>query len=61
MYEQYMFSAQCGQRALVGKVNMDRESPDNYIEDTSKSIADTEQFIEFVEGMKVTNLFYSIM
>ncbi|XP_003383532.1 PREDICTED: guanine deaminase-like [Amphimedon queenslandica] len=44
--------AQCGQRALVGKVNMDRESPDNYIETTSSSIVDTKKFIEFVEGMK---------
>ena len=41
----------------MGKVNMDRESPDDYIETTSGSIADTVQFIEFVEGMNVMNLF----
>ncbi|KAG1674922.1 hypothetical protein FOA52_014715 [Chlamydomonas sp. UWO 241] len=37
-----------GQRAVVGKVNMDRESPDNYIEGTAQGLADAE---EFVQGM----------
>jgi guanine deaminase len=35
-----------GQRAFIGKVNMDRESPDYYRETTESSIKDTEQFVE---------------
>ncbi|MDD7267730.1 MAG: amidohydrolase family protein [Lachnospiraceae bacterium] len=34
-----------GLRAYIGKVNMDRNSPDFYIEDTAASLADTETFI----------------
>lgn len=33
-----------GQRAYIGKVCMDRHCPDFYIEETSKSIEDTEDF-----------------
>ena len=32
-----------GQRALVGKVNMDQESPDYYVEETQKSVAETRE------------------
>ena len=35
-------SATLGQRAYVGKVNMDRNSPDFYVEDTAQSLKDTE-------------------
>ena len=35
-----------GQRALVGKVNMDRNSPDNYCETTENSLRDTQTFVE---------------
>ena len=46
--------AKHGQRALVGKVNMDKKTTDSdYIESTEKSIADTLKFIKFVEEMKV--------
>lgn len=38
-----------GQRALVGKVNMDRNSPDFYVETTDKSIDDTLEFVEYVQ------------
>ena len=37
--------AEVGQRAFVGKVAMDRNSPDFYIESTTRSIADTEDFV----------------
>ncbi|KAL3846815.1 hypothetical protein ACJMK2_017769, partial [Sinanodonta woodiana] len=37
-----------GQRALVGKVNMNRNSPDFYREDTEKSVKETERYIECV-------------
>ena len=35
-----------GQRAFVGKVNMDRNSPPSYVESTAESIAETERFVE---------------
>jgi len=37
-----------GQRAFIGKVNMDLNSPDTYIEETEASLQDTETFIEYV-------------
>lgn len=33
-----------GQRALVGKVNMDQECPDTYCEDTQQSLQDTRRW-----------------
>lgn len=38
-----------GQRGLVGKVNMDRNSPDHYVEQTDASVAETREFIEYVK------------
>lgn len=38
-----------GQRALVGKVNMDQHSPDNYIEKMDQSVLETKEFIEFTK------------
>ena len=35
-----------GQRALVGKVCMDQESPPTYIENTQESIEDTRRFVK---------------
>ncbi|XP_022106133.1 guanine deaminase-like isoform X2 [Acanthaster planci] len=43
--------ARFGQRAFVGKVNMDSHSPDFYKETTEKSIQDTIWFIEQVQSM----------
>jgi guanine deaminase len=37
-----------GQRALVGKVNMDRNAPDFYIETTEGSLRDTQTFVNYV-------------
>ena len=37
------------QRAFVGKVNMDRLSPDDYIETTEDSLLNTEKFIKYVK------------
>jgi guanine deaminase len=42
-----------GQRAFVGKVNMDCFTPDNYIEGTKESIKETEEFIVNVQKRKV--------
>ena len=36
---------QSGLRGLVGKVNMDRNAPDSLLEDTDRSLADTEELI----------------
>lgn len=41
-----------GQRAFIGKVNMDSNSPDYYIESTSDSIAKTLEFCDYVEGLQ---------
>ena len=38
------FSASYGQRAYVGKVNMDQQSPDFYREDTQQSLEDTRRY-----------------
>ncbi|KAI8984027.1 guanine deaminase [Mycotypha africana] len=43
---------QLGQRAYVGKVNMDQNSPDFYIEETDSSLNDTRAFIQYVQGKK---------
>ncbi len=39
---------QCGQRAFVGKVSMDRNSPPFYIESTSLGVAAAESFYRSV-------------
>ncbi|KAI9356593.1 hypothetical protein BD770DRAFT_389661, partial [Pilaira anomala] len=41
-----------GQRAYIGKVNMDQNSPDYYIESTESSLDDTRAFIEYVQEKK---------
>nr|KAG5697585.1 hypothetical protein BaRGS_019806 [Batillaria attramentaria] len=41
-----------GQRALVGKVNMDMSAPDYYRETTEQSVADTVRFIDDVMERK---------
>lgn len=37
-----------GQRALVGKVCMDRHSPDNYVQSTKQNIDETKEMIEYI-------------
>ncbi|CAG8567485.1 11014_t:CDS:2 [Acaulospora colombiana] len=39
---------QKGQRGFIGKVNMDRNSPETYIETTESSSKDTENFVKYV-------------
>jgi guanine deaminase len=43
---------QSGQRAYVGKVNMDRNCPDFYIEETHDSIRDTKVFVDYVQSFQ---------
>lgn len=47
---------QHGQRAYIGKVSMDQNSPDYYIEETSTAIADVEEFIVALKEKNVTLL-----
>lgn len=42
---------QVGQRAFVGKVSMDRNSPDFYIEETERGCQDAEEFARYVLSM----------
>ncbi|ORY48979.1 guanine deaminase [Rhizoclosmatium globosum] len=41
-----------GQRGIIGKVNMDRNSPDFLVETTSQSIKDTKEFVAHVLGKR---------
>ncbi|KAG0273369.1 hypothetical protein BGZ95_010816 [Linnemannia exigua] len=43
-----------GQRAYVGKVNMNQNSPDFLKETTQSSVADTRSFIEYVNAINAT-------
>ena len=45
-----------GQRAFIGKVSMDQNSPDYYIEETNTAIADVEEFIVELQKKSVTFL-----
>jgi guanine deaminase len=41
-----------GQRGFIGKVNMDRNSPDYYTETTESSLRDTREFVKNVLGLE---------
>ena len=43
-----------GQRAYIGKVCMDRNAPDYYIETTENSINDTKLIIEYINSLNTT-------
>ncbi|KAG2454759.1 hypothetical protein HYH02_000594 [Chlamydomonas schloesseri] len=45
-----------GQRAVVGKVNMDRHSPEDYVEATADGIRDAEEFIKYTQGKKCSRI-----
>ncbi|GIL58834.1 hypothetical protein Vafri_13806 [Volvox africanus] len=45
-----------GQRAVVGKVNMDRLSADDYIEDTADGLRDAEEFVTYTLGKKCSRI-----
>eukprot|EP01130_Rhizamoeba_saxonica_P014450 TRINITY_DN6317_c0_g2_i1.p1 TRINITY_DN6317_c0_g2~~TRINITY_DN6317_c0_g2_i1.p1 ORF type:complete len:547 (-),score=120.40 TRINITY_DN6317_c0_g2_i1:63-1664(-) len=47
---------QLGQRGFVGKVNMDQNSPEFYLEATNDSLKDTELFIEHCLGFENSNV-----
>ncbi|XP_059478855.1 guanine deaminase isoform X2 [Neocloeon triangulifer] len=47
---------QQGQRALIGKVNMNANSPENYREVTQNSTRDTEDFIKEIRALQVSRV-----
>lgn len=42
-----------GQRAFIGKISMDCNSPDYYVEDTKSAITEAEDFITSLQSKKV--------
>jgi guanine deaminase len=50
-----------GQRALIGKVNMDRNSPSNYIETADESIASTELVIAHIKSKGLPELLIPVI
>lgn len=46
-----------GQRALIGKVNMTKGAPDNYLEIPVKSLENTREFVKYVQSKKVRNIY----
>lgn len=44
-----------GLKSYIGKVNMDRNSPDFYIENTEQSLIDTEDYINAIKDLKRVN------
>lgn len=54
--------AAAGQRALVGKVNMDRQAPDNYLDpDAAASIAGSEALIRHVRAKGLGDLLLPVL
>lgn len=49
---------QQGQRAFIGKVSMDQNSPDYYVEETNTAIADVEEFIVELQKKSVILPFF---
>ncbi|KAG2495263.1 hypothetical protein HYH03_006536 [Edaphochlamys debaryana] len=45
-----------GQRAVVGKVNMDRHSPDDYVEACADGLRDAEEFVKYTLGKKCSRI-----
>lgn len=48
-------AASAGQRALIGKVNMNTNCPVLYQESTEQSVKDTERFVSAIHNMKVSD------
>lgn len=45
---------QLGQRAFVGKISMDQNSPDYYVEETQRAMMDAEDFIVSLRAKNVS-------
>jgi len=46
-----------GQRAVVGKVNMDRESPDHYMESFEQGLKEAEEFVQYAQAKQCSRLY----
>jgi guanine deaminase len=53
--------ASLGQRALIGKVNMDQNSPENYTETIEESIAGTEEVISHIRSKGLGDLLLPVI
>lgn len=45
-----------GQRAVLGKVNMDRNSPETYIEDAETGVAEADEFVQYCQAKDCTRV-----
>ncbi|CAG8788433.1 10682_t:CDS:2, partial [Racocetra fulgida] len=43
---------QKGQRGFIGKVNMDRNNPHDYVETMESSVRDTVQFVKYIQSLE---------
>ena len=50
-----------GQRAFVGKISMDSNSPDYYVEDTKTAVIEAEDFITSLQSKNVFIILFSII
>ena len=50
-----------GQRAFVGKISMDSNSPDYYVEDTKSAVTEAEDFITSLQSKSVFKNHFSPM
>lgn len=48
---------QTGQRAFVGKISMDQNSPDYYIEETNSAVVEIEDFVLSLQSKNVQKPF----
>ncbi|NIB99174.1 5'-deoxyadenosine deaminase [Halobacterium sp. R2-5] len=58
--EAFEAAADAGVRALMGKVLMDKDSPDGLIEDTDHALAETERLVEEYDGIRDGRIRYAV-
>jgi 5-methylthioadenosine/S-adenosylhomocysteine deaminase len=58
--EAFDAAADAGVRALMGKVLMDKDSPDDLLEDTDAALAETEDLIQQYDGIRNDRIRYAV-
>ncbi len=58
--EAFEAAADAGVRALMGKVLMDKDSPDGLLEDTDHALAETERLVEEYDGIRDGRIRYAV-
>lgn len=58
--EAFDAAADAGVRALMGKVLMDKDSPDGLLEDTDAALAETENLIQQYDGIRNDRIRYAV-